>query len=184
MKQEREPKEREETFLAQPARDTPVQLDSGLLNAITAVGAVLTLQGLGFATVQAISAHQAWVQPCPSILQCCHDSSQDIQDRQDKDIDELAASNDSVKGCAANWTSETVSGYAAHSQARMSHLSYCPESKGLISAVSKVNIPPQSKMLYEIWTEHYRDEFPDWNFESDPVISNPNFLGLRYEVGR
>ena len=30
----------------------------------------------------------------------------------------------SVKGCAANWTSETFSGYAAHLQARMSHLSY------------------------------------------------------------
>ena len=142
MNQERELKEREETFLAQRARDTQVQLDSGLLNAITAVGAVLTLQWLGYATVQALSAHQAWVQPSPSILQCFHDSSEGIQDRQDKEINELAASIASVKGCAANWSSETVSGYAAHLQARMSHLSYWPESEGLISAVSKVNIPP------------------------------------------
>ena len=43
MKQERDLKEREEKLLAQQARDTQVQLDSGLLNAITAVGAVLTL---------------------------------------------------------------------------------------------------------------------------------------------
>ena len=107
MKQERELKEREENVLAQRARDTQVQLDSGLLNAITAVGAVLTLQWLGYATVQALSAHQAWIQPCPSILQCFHDSSQDIQDRQDKDIHELAASIASVRGCAANWSSET-----------------------------------------------------------------------------
>ena len=122
MKQERELKEREEQFLAQRAEDTQVQSDTGLLNAITAVGAVLTLQWLGYATVHALSAHQAWVQPCPSIH--FHDSSQDIQDRQDKEINELAASIASVKGCAANWSSETVSGYAAHLQARMSHLSY------------------------------------------------------------
>ena len=183
MKQERDIKEREETFLARRARDTQVQLDSGLVNAITAVGAVLTLQWLGYATVQALSAHQVWVQPCPSILQCFHDSSQDIQDRQDKEINELAASIASVKGCAANWSSETVSGYAAHLQARMSHVSYWPESEGLICAVSKVNIPPQSEILYEDWTEHYRDEFPDWDFESDPVISNPNYwdYGMRWD---
>ena len=128
MKQERELKEREETFLAQRARDTQVQLDTGLLNAITAVGAVLTLQWLGYATVQALSAHQASVQPCPSILECFHDSSQDSQDRRDKEINELAVCIASVKGCAANWSFETVSGYAAHLQARMSHLSYSPES--------------------------------------------------------
>ena len=46
-------------------------------------------------------------------------------------------------------SSETVSGYVAHPQARMSHLSYWPESEGLICAVSKVNIPPQSEVLYE-----------------------------------
>ena len=133
--------------------------------------------------MQALSAHQAWIQPCPSILQCFHDSSQDIQDTQDKEINELAASIASVKGCAANWSSETVSGYAAHLQARMSHLSYWPESEGLICAVFKVNIPPQSEILYEDWTEHYRDEFPDWDFESDPVISNPNYwdYGMRWD---
>ena len=132
MKQERELKEREETFLAQRARDTQVQLGSGLLNAISAVEAVLTLQWLRYATVQALSAHQARVQPCPSILQCFHDSSQDIQDRQDKEENELATSIASVKRCAAIWSSETISAYAAHLQARMSHLSYWPESKGLI----------------------------------------------------
>ena len=146
MKQECELKERKEQFLAQRARETQVQLDSGLLNAITAVGAVLTLQWLGYATVQALSAHQALVQPCPPILQCFQDSSQDIQDGQDKEIDEVDASIASVKGCAANWSSETVSGYAAHLQARMSNLSYWPESEGLICAVSKVNIPPQSEL--------------------------------------
>ena len=119
-----------------------VQMDTTLLDAITAMGAVLTLQWLGYATVQALSAHQAWVQPCPSILQCFHDSSQDIQDRQDKEINELAASIACVKGCAANWSTETDSGYAAHLQAPMSHLPYWPESEGLICAVSKVNIPP------------------------------------------
>ena len=175
MKHEREVKEREETFFAQRARDTQVHLDSGLLNAITAVGAVLTLQWLGYATVQALSAHQAWVQRCPSILQCFHDSSQDVQDRQDEKINEVAASIVSVKGCAANWSSEIVSGYAAHLQARMSYLFYWPESERLICALSKVNIPPQTKIPYEDWTEHYRDEFPDWDFESDPVISNPNY---------
>ena len=174
MKQEHEPKEREENVLAQRARDTQVQMNTTLLDAITAMGAVLTLQWLGYATVQALSAHQAWVQPCPSILQCFHDSSQDIQDRQDKEINELAASIACVKGCAANWSTETDSGYAAHLQAPMSHLAYWPESEGLICAVSKVNIPPQSKILYEDWIEHYRDEFPDWDFESDPGISNPN----------
>ena len=183
MKQERELKEREETFLAQRARDTQVQSNTGLLNAITGVGAVLTLPWLGYATVQALSAHQAWVQPCPSILQCFHDSSQDIQDRQDKEINELAASIASVKGCAANWSSETVSGYAAHLQAWMSHLSYWPGSEGFICAVSKVNLPPQSEILYEEWTEHYRDELPDWDFESDPVMSNPNYwdYGMRWD---
>ena len=47
--------------------------------------------------------------------------------------------------------------------------------------MSKVNIPPQSEILYEDWTEHYRDEFPDWDFESGPVISNPNYwdYGMR-----
>ena len=65
----------------------------------------------------------------------------------------------------------------------MSHLSYWPESEGLICAVSKVNIPPQSEIPYEDWTEHYRDEFPDWDFESDPVISNPNYwdYGMRWD---
>ena len=43
--------------------------------------------------------------------------------------------------------------------------------------MSKVNIPPQSKILYEDWTEHYRDELRDWHFESDPVISNPKYSG-------
>ena len=38
MKQECELKEREDNFLAQRARDTQVHFDSGLLNAITAVG--------------------------------------------------------------------------------------------------------------------------------------------------
>ena len=41
--------------------------------------------------------------------------------------------------------------------------------------MSKVNIPPQSEILYEDWTEHYWDEFRDWEFESDPVIANPNY---------
>ena len=183
MNHEHELKEREENILTQRARDTQVQSDTGLLSAITAVGAVLTLKWLGYATVQALSAHQAWVQPSPSILQYFHDSSQDIQDKQDKEINELPASIASVKGCAANWSGETVSGDAAHLQARMSHLSYWPESEGLICAVSKVNIPPQSKILYEDWTEHYRDEFPDWDFESDPVISNPNYwdCGMRWD---
>ena len=183
MKQERELKKRKERFLARRARDTQVQSDTGLLNAITAVGAVLTLQWLAYATVQALSAHQAWVQPSPSILHCFHDSSEGIQDRQDKEINELAASIASVKGCAANWSSETVSGYAAHLQGRMRHLSYWPESEGRICAVSKVNIPPESEILYEDWSEHYRDEFPDWDFESDPVISNPNYwdYGMRWD---
>ena len=175
MKQKRELKEREEIFLAQRARDTQVQLDSGLLNAITALGAVLTLQWLGYATVQALSAHQALVQPCPSILQCFHDTCQNIQDRHDREITELAASTASVQGCAANWSTETVSGYAAYLQARMSNLSCWPELEGLICAVAKVNIRPQSEILYEDWTEHYRDGFPDWDFESDPVLSNPNY---------
>ena len=132
--------------------------------------------------MQALSAHQAWVQPCPSNFQCFHDSSQDIQDRQDKEINELAVSIASVKGCAANWSSETISGYAAHLRARMSHLSCGPESEGLICAVSKVNIPPQSEIVHEDSTEHYRDEFPDWDFESDPVISNRNYwdYGIRW----
>ena len=65
----------------------------------------------------------------------------------------------------------------------MSHLSYWGESEGLICAVSKVNIPPQSEILYEDWTEHYRDEIPDQDFESDPVISNPNHwhYGMRWD---
>ena len=183
MKQERELKEREATFLAQRARDRQVQSDAGLPNAITAVGAVLTLEWLGYATVQALNAHQALVQPCPSILQCFHDSSQDIKDRQDGEINELAASIAFLRGCAANWSTETVSGYAGHLQARMSHLSYLPESEELICAVSKVNIPPQSEILYEDWTEHYRDELPDWDFESNPVISNPTYwdYGMRWD---
>ena len=44
MKQERDLKERGENILAQRAGDMQVQSDSGLLNAITAVEAVLTLQ--------------------------------------------------------------------------------------------------------------------------------------------
>ena len=169
--------------MAQRARDTQVQLDSGLLNAIIAVGAVLTLQWFGHATVQALSAHQAWVQPSASILQCFHDSSEGIQDRQDKEINELAASISSVQGCAAKWSTMTISGYAAHLQAQVSHLSYCPESERLISAVSRLNIPPQSEILYEDWTDHYRDEFADWDFESDAVISNPNYwdYGMRWD---
>ena len=169
--------------MAQRARDTQVQLYLGLLNAIIAVEAVLSLQWIGYATVQALSAYQAWVQPSPSILQCFHDSCEGIQDRQDKEINELAASIASVKGCAANWSSETVPGYAAHLQARMSYLSYWAESEGLICAVSKVNIPPQFEDLYQDWTEHYWDEFPDWDFESDPVISNSNFwvYGMRWD---
>ena len=183
MKQERDLKEGEEKTLAQRARDMQVQSDTGLLNAITAVGAVLNLQWLGYATVQALSAHQAWVQPWPYILQCFHNSSQDIQDRQDGEINELAASIASVRGCAANWSSETTSGYAAHLQARMSHLSYWPESEALICPVSKVNIPPQSEILCEDWTEHYLDEFADWDFESDPVIANPHYwdYGMRWD---
>ena len=49
--------------------------------------------------------------------------------------------------------------------------------------MSEVNIPPQSEILYEDWTEHYRDEFPDWDFESAPVISNPNYwdYGMRWD---
>ena len=49
--------------------------------------------------------------------------------------------------------------------------------------MSKVNVPPQSKILYDDWTEHYRDEFPDWDFEPDPVISNPNYCdyGMRWD---
>ena len=111
--------------------------------------------------VQALSAHQAWVQPSSSVLQCFHDSSEGIQDRHDKEICELAASIASVKGCAANWFRDTVLGYAAHLQARISLLSYWPESEGLICAESKVNIPPQSEILNEDGTEHYRDAFPD-----------------------
>ena len=57
MKQEPEPKEREEKLGTQRARDTRVQSDTGLLNAITAVGAVSPLQWLRYATVQALSAH-------------------------------------------------------------------------------------------------------------------------------
>ena len=65
----------------------------------------------------------------------------------------------------------------------MSHLLYWPETEGLICAVSKVNIRPQSKILYEDWTEHYRNEFSDWDLESDPVVSNPNFwdYGMRWD---
>ena len=65
----------------------------------------------------------------------------------------------------------------------MSHLSYWPESEGLINAVSKVNIPPQSEILYEDWTDNYQDEFPDWDFESDQVLSNLNYwdYGMRWD---
>ena len=183
MKQARELKEREENVWIQWARDTQIQMDSGLVNAITAVGAVSAHQWLGYAMVQALSAHQAWVQRCPSILQSFQDRSQDIQDRQDKGINELAASFASVQGYAANWSAETLFGYAAHLQARMSHLLYWPETEGLICAVSKVNIPPQSKTFYEDWTEHYRNELSDWDFESDPVVSNPNHwdYGMRWD---
>ena len=50
--------------------------------------------------------------------------------------------------------------------------------------MSKVNLPPESEILYEVWSEDYRDEFPDWDFESDPVISNPNFwdYGIRWRM--
>ena len=49
--------------------------------------------------------------------------------------------------------------------------------------MSKVNLPPQSENLYEDWTKHYRDEFPDWDFQSDPVIANPNYwdYGMRWD---
>ena len=49
--------------------------------------------------------------------------------------------------------------------------------------MSKVNIPPQSEILYEDWAEDYWDGFPDWDFESDPVISNPNHwdYGMRWD---
>ena len=76
-------------------------MESGRLDAITAVRAVLTLHWLEYATVQTLSGHQTWVEPCPTILQCFHDSSQDIQDRQDREINELA-SMASVKGLAAH----------------------------------------------------------------------------------
>ena len=175
MKQELDLEETEESVLARRARDMQIQSDTGRSNAITAVRAVLTLQWLGYATVQALSADQGWVQPCPSILQCFHDSSQDLKHKQDKAIIELAESITSVKGCAANWSTELFSGCAAHLQAEMSHLLYWPELEGLIRAVSKVNIPPQSEILYEDWTKHYWDTFPDWDFESDPVISNPHY---------
>ena len=59
MKQERDLEEGEEKMLAQRARNTQVQSDLGVLNAITAVGAVLTLQWLGYAKLKALSAHQA-----------------------------------------------------------------------------------------------------------------------------
>ena len=99
---ERDLKEGEESILAKRARDTQVRSDLGVLNAITAVWALSTLQWRGYATLQALSAHQALVQPCPRILHCFHDSSQDIQDRHDRETNELAASIASVKGCAAN----------------------------------------------------------------------------------
>ena len=51
MKQERDIKEREEKALAKRARDTQVQSHLRVLNAITAVGALSTLQWLGYATV-------------------------------------------------------------------------------------------------------------------------------------
>ena len=57
MKQAREIKEREAKVWIQLVRDTQIQMDSGPVNAITAVGAVLTLKWLGYATVQALSAH-------------------------------------------------------------------------------------------------------------------------------
>ena len=111
--------------------------------------------------MQALCAHQTWVQPCPFILQCFHNSSPDIQDTQDGEKNELAASIASVKECAANWSTEITSGYPAHLHARMSHLSYWPKSEGLICAVFKLNIPPQSEILYEYSTGHHLDEFPD-----------------------
>ena len=46
-----------------------------------------------------------------------------------------------------------------------------------------MNIPTQSEILYDDWTEHYRDEFPDCDFESDQVIPNPidwNY-GMRWD---
>ena len=49
--------------------------------------------------------------------------------------------------------------------------------------MSKLKIPPQSEVLYDDWTKHYRDEFPDWNIQSHPVISNPNHwdYGIRWD---
>ena len=41
--------------------------------------------------------------------------------------------------------------------------------------------PRQKYHLDENWTGHYREEFPDWDFGYDPVISNPNYwdYGMR-----
>ena len=36
--------------------------------------------------------------------------------------------------------------------------------------MSKVNKPSQFEIHNEDWTEHYRDEFLDQDFESHPVI--------------
>ena len=57
----------------------------------------------------------------------------------------------------------------------MSHLLHSPESEGPIRAVSRVNMPLESEILYEDWIERYRDEFPDWDVQSDAVIANPNY---------
>ena len=68
-------------------------------------------------------------------------------------------------------------------QDQMSHLLHSTESEALISAVSRVNIPPQSEILRDVCTEHYRDEFPYWDFESDAVMSNQNHwdYGMRWD---
>ena len=115
MKQEGDLEEREETILARRTRDTQVQADSRSFNAIAAVGAVLILQWLRYSLVPALSAHHTWEQPCLSILQCFQDSSLDIQGTQDEKIKDPGASPTSVKGRAANWSTETISGYAARS---------------------------------------------------------------------
>ena len=49
--------------------------------------------------------------------------------------------------------------------------------------MSNLNIPPQSQILYEDRAEHYLDEFPDSDFQSDRVLSNPHYCnyGMRWD---